>query len=207
MAFSGFQDFNTSFADALQQMIAARPGISVNSGYRTPERQAELYAAAIQKYGSPEAARRWVAPPGKSRHNMGIAADLAFATPEDRAWAHENAAQYGLNFRMGHEPWHIELAGEGNQTLVAKNDQTGATIPVSDGRSLVSPQLTKDDTRYPRAHDTPFTIRGVSLDNATAQQVGAVDRYQPTDWNNLATLMSPNREKAEELVKRIKSYA
>jgi hypothetical protein len=207
MPFSGFSDLNPNFSEALQAMMAVRPGIMIGSGYRDPQRQAQLFANAIKKYGSVEAARHWVAPPGHSRHNMGLAADLQFASDEDRAWAHANAEQYGLNFRLGHEPWHIELAGEGNQTLVAKNDQTGATIPVSDGRSLISPQLTTEDTRYPRTHDTPFTISGVSLNNAAAQQVGAIDRYAPIDWNSLATLMSPNRAAASELVKKIRSYA
>src|SRR5690606_28212272 len=28
-----------------------------------------------------------------------------------REWAHANAPNYGLAFPLGHEPWHVELAG------------------------------------------------------------------------------------------------
>lgn len=102
-------------AKAFGSMLAAAPpdvrdALTINSGFRSPERQKQLYEAAIKKYGSEAAARKWVAPPGRSNHNRGLAADLGFASPAARAWAHENAGQYGLAFPMGHEPWHVELA-------------------------------------------------------------------------------------------------
>ena len=93
------------------------PGLQVYSGYRSPERQAELYANALAKYGSPEAARKWVAPPGKSQHNSGNAADLKFngarltADSDAGRWVAENAAKYGLAVPMSWEPWQVELAG------------------------------------------------------------------------------------------------
>jgi hypothetical protein len=37
-----------------------------------------------------------------------LAADLSYADQEALKWAQENAIKYGLNFRMGHENWHIE---------------------------------------------------------------------------------------------------
>ncbi|RPJ83209.1 MAG: hypothetical protein EHM13_08005 [Acidobacteria bacterium] len=40
-----------------------------------------------------------------------MAADLQYASPAARKWAHENAAQYGLAFPLGNEDWHVELAG------------------------------------------------------------------------------------------------
>lgn len=54
--------------------------------------------------------RNWIGLPGSSNHQHGHAADLGY-TGEGQAWAHANAADYGLNFRLGNEPWHIELAG------------------------------------------------------------------------------------------------
>ena len=101
-----------NFASALDNLIAAASeaghDVTINSGYRSPERQAELFADAVQRYGSEAAARRWVAPPGSSRHNHGIAADLGYGSDEARDWVHANAEKYGLNFRMDWEPWHIE---------------------------------------------------------------------------------------------------
>ena len=97
------------FADRLAAMLEdAPPGVEVMSGYRSPERQAQLWEAALRKYGSPERARKWVAPPGHSNHNHGIASDLTFSSPAAKRWVHQNAKKYGLRFRMAHEGWHIE---------------------------------------------------------------------------------------------------
>lgn len=91
--------------------------IRVISGYRDSARQAVLWRNAVAKYGSEEAARRWVAPPGGSSHESGEAIDLQYG---DRgaglggkrtaavAWAHENARKFGMHFPLGHEDWHIE---------------------------------------------------------------------------------------------------
>ena len=134
MPFSGFQDFNPAFGSPLQQFIAAHPGIVVNSGYRSPEHQADLFAAAVRKYGSPEAARHWVAPAGHSQHNLRNAADLGFSNDAARAWAHANAAKYGLIFPMGHEPWHVELVGArsggggGDMAMAGPDDSTAALL-------------------------------------------------------------------------------
>lgn len=100
--------FTDDFQQRLDALVAASGGkIKVTSGYRSPERQAELFAAAVKKYGSEAAARKWVAPPGKSRHGMGIAADLS----GDLSWAHKNARRFGLYFPMSWENWHIEPLG------------------------------------------------------------------------------------------------
>lgn len=109
------QDFKASakglvpaFKTALERMVAASNGrLTVSNSYRSPERQAVLYAAALKKYGSEQEARRWVAPPGKSKHGEGVAADLG----GDLAWAQANAGRFGLYFPMAWEPWHLELKG------------------------------------------------------------------------------------------------
>lgn len=132
---------NAEFSRRLAAMLADAPGqISITSGYRSPERQAQLWQQALAKYGSPEAARRWVAPPGRSRHNHGLAADLSYASPELKAWAHQNAPRYGLHFRMAHEPWHIELAPDVSPAAAASaSAMSGASatptggVPAADG--------------------------------------------------------------------------
>ena len=101
--------FSKSLAPFLSAASDAGYNIGIYSGYRSPEHQGRLYNDALEKYGSPEAARKWVAPPGKSMHNFGLAADLSYGSDAARAWAHENAPSFGLAFRMAHEPWHIEL--------------------------------------------------------------------------------------------------
>lgn len=103
----------STFQQKLATMLASMPddlkgSVTINSGYRSPERQQELWLEALRKYGSPEAARKWVAPPGNSQHNKGNAADLGYQSDAARKWVHENAGNYGLSFPMSHEPWHIE---------------------------------------------------------------------------------------------------
>lgn len=97
--------FNTS----LQKFLAAMGGkAKVTSGKRSNKRQQELWEQALKKYGDPEVADNWVARPGTSRHESGLAADLSFHDDKTRAEAHRVAQQYGLHFPMEWEPWHIE---------------------------------------------------------------------------------------------------
>ncbi|QLP96453.1 MAG: D-alanyl-D-alanine carboxypeptidase family protein [Rhodoblastus sp.] len=85
-------------------------GVGIRSGFRSVEKQQELWNAALAKYGSPEAARKWVAPPGSSNHNHGQALDLSYENPQATQWAHANAAAYGVKFPLGNENWHLEPA-------------------------------------------------------------------------------------------------
>ncbi|MFI0843975.1 tape measure protein [Mesorhizobium sp. IMUNJ 23232] len=126
---SHVDNLDNDFAERLSAFLAAAPGggITINSGYRSFQRQAELWQAALIKYGSPEAARKWVAPPGRSNHNRGGAADLGFSSSAVATWAHANAADYGLNFRLGNEPWHIESAGGSRGITDAWAGMRGAT--------------------------------------------------------------------------------
>jgi hypothetical protein len=130
----------TPYSSAVGLMLDAAPpeiakDISITSGLRTPERQAQLYDAAVKKYGSEEEARKWVAPPGSSQHEKGNAADLQFGSDAARQWAHDNAEKYGLTFPLANEPWHIETVGArsqqpqpgqpGQMTLGLRNNNPG----------------------------------------------------------------------------------
>lgn len=120
-----FTGLNPDFATALSQMLLAAEtdlgpnALSITSAYRSPEKQAELYEAALEKYGSPAVARKWVAPPGGSMHNKGLAVDFGAAgggllrDPNSREaqWLKANAANFGLDVPMSWEPWQVELAG------------------------------------------------------------------------------------------------
>lgn len=128
-----FSSMTPDMQNALWDMLQAANqdlggGLQVYSGYRSPELQAQLYENALSKYGSPEAARKWVAPPGRSKHNSGQAADLKFngvridKLPKDhpaRAWLSENVGRFGLAQPMEWEPWQVEVAG-------ARDSQSGA---------------------------------------------------------------------------------
>lgn len=108
-------DFQSRLAAFMQDPNAPK-GLGIYSGFRSVDRQRELWNAALKKYGSPEKARKWVAPPGKSNHGFGQAADLSYNgrslkhAPQDVVdWAHGNAGKYGLKFPLGNENWHVEM--------------------------------------------------------------------------------------------------
>jgi hypothetical protein len=94
--------------------------LTINSGYRSVDHQRALWASALQRYQTPEVARRWVAPPGSSPHHSGRAIDLHLgpanasgnvdqlrATPVWR-WLSCNAGRFGFTPYL-REPWHWEF--------------------------------------------------------------------------------------------------
>jgi len=113
-------------ADALDKLIAAarEDGIGGGlllpvSGYRSYEDQAKLFDDAVKKYGTADAARQWVAPPGSSPHQSGRAVDvnMGSATNSGNAarqretdaykWMVNNAKNFGF-YPYEKEPWHWE---------------------------------------------------------------------------------------------------
>lgn len=103
----------SALLDPLKRLHAAMPaGMSfkVVSGFRTWREQAALHRA------KPRLAAR----PGRSKHQLGLAADLTYSSPQTRRWVHRNAKQYGLRFPMGYEPWHIEPARTVTRTRYAR---------------------------------------------------------------------------------------
>jgi hypothetical protein len=79
----------------------------VDSGWRSPAYQQQLFQQAVRKYGSEAEASRWVAPPGTSAHVSGHAVDIGPSNAD--AWLSEHGAAYGLCRIYGNEPWHFEL--------------------------------------------------------------------------------------------------
>lgn len=103
--------------------------LRVVSGHRSYARQEQLYRSAVERHGPDQP---WVAAPGRSEHQLGLAADLADGamqqvlevgfgdTPEGR-WLRENCRRFG--FRISYtpdtvegtgirpEPWHVRWLG------------------------------------------------------------------------------------------------
>ncbi len=94
------------------------------SGFRSIQSQQRLWENALRRYGNPETARRWVAPPGGSPHHTGRAIDFSLGTRNDSAnipalrstlaykWLVCNAARFGFT-PYRNEPWHWEFNPEG----------------------------------------------------------------------------------------------
>lgn len=128
------------FGTQLQKMIedASEKGIriGVTSGFRTAAQQAEIFSKARPGYA---------APPGRSYHEKGLAADLSYG-PGGQAWAHANASKYGLKFPMLgaklNEPWHVEPASTrggaslAEMNLANTNESKSITILVKDQEAL-----------------------------------------------------------------------
>ena len=110
-------------AKAYLRMVTAATkdgvGWGVTSSYRSVRRQRALFDAALKKYGSVAKARKWVAPPGRSNHNKGIAVDIAelysnrknFKNNPVWQWLTANGPKYKFVQRMSWEPWHWEYTG------------------------------------------------------------------------------------------------
>lgn len=96
-------------SEGLQPFFSARlaclfdrvPGLWIVSGFRTHAEQAALYERKPQL----------AAPPGRSNHETGLAADLGYPSEPAQAAAHQAAAACALEFPVPHEPWHVEPTG------------------------------------------------------------------------------------------------
>lgn len=138
------QAVDARIAGDLEKMLAdARAeGLSpvLCSSYRTKELQQTLYSNKVDRlvkagYSQEDAqteAARWVARPGTSEHQLGLAVDIVAQsypvldagqedTPEQQ-WLLENAYRYGFVLRypedkshitgIGYEPWHYRYVGK-----------------------------------------------------------------------------------------------
>ncbi len=123
---------NDNFEQKLSNMIAGAKSagfdIKVNSGFRSVERQQQLWDQALEKYGSADIARKWVAPPGRSMHNFGMAADLGYGSDGARSWAQQNAGRYGLNYPLANENWHVEPIGARSGGIDGMASQAGRSL-------------------------------------------------------------------------------
>lgn len=101
-------DVELATARALRAMraAAAREGVafSLHSGFRTHQRQAELYQEWRRGAGN------LAARPGYSNHQSGRAVDLGLDAA-GIAWMAANARTFGFYRTVRGEPWHWEFLG------------------------------------------------------------------------------------------------
>jgi len=103
----GYDNLHPIFAERLRRLNDAC-GTSVVSGWRSAQRQRELYDGYMQGLAGFNPAN----PPGSSNHEacpwgdpMGLAADLG----GDLALANARAGEFGLHFPIANvEPWHCQ---------------------------------------------------------------------------------------------------
>ena len=156
---SGINGLEAGFGSRLEALLTSLPDelksqVTILSAYRSVEHQQELWDAAVKKYGSEEAARKWVAPPGKSNHGHGHAVDLTYGTDAARKWVHENAARFGLAFNLAHEPWHIEPAGLRSGDYHSSGETYGESDHTyTPGFTSADPEAYTDGQGIPVAND------------------------------------------------------
>lgn len=106
--FAGVSGLQPEMRAAVSELIeAGRGSVRVISGLRSEAEQSVLWADALATYGDPEIADDWVARPGHSMHERGLAVDLG----GDLALARRLIVELGLPLRqpLPHEPGHYEL--------------------------------------------------------------------------------------------------
>ena len=134
-------------AAALEEMFAAckeDTGVKLTSvsGYRSYEKQSSIYSKKLNSVGGREAkADEYVARPGASEHQLGMAMDVGqsgktnltagFGSTEGGKWVREHCWEYGFILRYEedweditgykYEPWHVRYVGKENAAKIYEN--------------------------------------------------------------------------------------
>ena len=117
---AGFRNLNSTFKDRLIRMFEANPAVGLGSGHRSEAEQERLFLSRYSEvtdgskgdatYKNKQYKRHsgaTVAPPGRSMHEVGLAADLV----GDFDWVAKHAHEFGLKTIDGlNEPWHVQPA-------------------------------------------------------------------------------------------------
>lgn len=124
-------------AKALEDLAAAakkeaKITLTTVSGYRSFPKQKLVYNKKLQNTGSVKKAQEYVAPPGSSEHQLGLAMDIgakgvssglngSFGKTKAGKWVYENAHRFGfiIRYQQGweeitgynYEPWHLRYVG------------------------------------------------------------------------------------------------
>lgn len=122
----------SDFQEMIRDMRRAGLSPSINSAFRTNSYQNGLYQKQIKKqlsYGysyqkAVEQAQMWVAVPGTSEHELGLAVDISMYKNDSKAiyaWLQNNSYHYGFIYRYAsdkiditgvyNEPWHYRYVG------------------------------------------------------------------------------------------------
>lgn len=140
---SGHSIDKRAYSDLIEMLEDAKAeGLSlvICSSYRTMEKQQRLYENEVNDYVSlgysyeeaKKEAAKWVARPGTSEHQTGLALDIVSASfqsltkeqenTKEQKWLMENSYKYGFILRypedkteitgINYEPWHYRYVGK-----------------------------------------------------------------------------------------------
>ena len=188
-ALSNGMQVDARILDDLNAMLAAcrEAGLRpiVCSAYRTESTQVRLYSnkiARLRAAGWDEStllteAARWVAVPGTSEHQTGLALDIVSAryqllneAQEDTAeqkWLMEHCWEYGFILRypadkteitgIGYEPWHYRYVGRETAAAIRESglclEEYLRALPDSETEEIAAPA-----EEVPETEKTPETV-------------------------------------------------
>lgn len=116
---SDFKSMNSKMQQRLLAMFRENPNVGIGGGFRSSSEQETLFRSRYRKTSKKTnifwEGSHWehvsgaaAAPPGRSMHEIGLAADLV----GDLDWMNQNASRFGLKHFAGvnSEPWHVQPA-------------------------------------------------------------------------------------------------
>ncbi len=100
----------------------------LNSGWRPDWYQKLLWDAAVARYGSEQAASKWVARPGTSKHRFSN--ELGAVDVNDGDTLDAQKAKTGLFRPMSWEEWHFQLSAPYGGKLLGFGGKAGSIPPI-----------------------------------------------------------------------------
>ena len=137
----------TAYKELRKYLLEKNIQIELCSGYRSIERQQELYEEFKEQYGE-EYAKNIVAPPGTSEHHTGLALDIGLVIDQKKLIEneelmnkdniykeiHKHLKDFGFILRYNetkeeitgypYEPWHIRYVGKTVAKIIYENNWT-----------------------------------------------------------------------------------
>jgi len=178
-----FNQMHPSFRQRLLNMMRANPNVGIGGGMRDPKAQEQMfrerYVETDEDTGLKWNGKFWkrvrgapAAPPGRSMHEIGLAADLV----GDLDWVVANAGKFGLKHfnDVNGEPWHVQPAELPNSRF--KYEQAGAPWGTSGTYNVEEAALSQardpsSDGRAGSGMAMPFSEHGGgSLSTAMSDQ-------------------------------------
>lgn len=173
--------------------------IMVTSAYRSYNTQVSLFNREIEIRGSEEAAAQWVARPGYSEHQTGLAFDLDLNQTTSSGgidytgtgiykWINEHCQNYGFVVRYAddkqditgivYEPWHFRYVGIPHATYMVDNN-----LCLEEYIELLHTH-TKDNPLKIASESKTWYVYSVSINSETAQVPVPADREYTISGDN-----------------------
>jgi D-alanyl-D-alanine carboxypeptidase len=171
-----YEELNDMLSDCLAEGLHP----IVCSAYRTQATQSRLYnnkvarlrAVGYKKEEAQTEAGRWVAVPGTSEHQTGLALDIVASSYQildekqeqtaEQQWLMENSWRYGFILRypsdkgkitgIGYEPWHYRYVGKEAAAAMHESGQCleeYLQTPIQEGEGAPTEERTESDVALP----------------------------------------------------------